>query len=833
MPITLKEFQEDVCAGLVARFANVRALYQRIGADAPVDLSAARRRVGAMVLQAPTGAGKTVIAIETLTRVSMAERVVWFWFAPFAGLVDQSRKVLAAQAPQLRLFDLNADRHLDAVIPGGVFVTTWAAVATRRADSRKARVRSDSGLALDELIEQAREAGLRIGCVVDEAHHGFHKAIEAQRFFKDVLRPDYTLMMTATPRDRDAAAFARDTGWQVGESADWATVSRADAVRAGLLKHGVRTVRFLARDDDAAQLVDFEHLALAECAAVHRRIKAMLVERGIGLTPLMLVQVPDGKAAQEAARRYLVETLAFSENAVRVHTADEPDPDLLALANDPDVEVLVFKMAVALGFDAPRAFTLAALRGVRDTGFAVQVIGRIMRVHALLQGRELPDALNHGYVFLANAQSQEGLLEAGEQINALATQAPDTGTQTVVTVVGDQDVVQVARSGEPLRLLVTQEGATTDAGSESGGMDTISAGADAFAGDAQPLVTFAQSVLGLASGIAASPSESAPEGSRLAASMLTLESQSQYRYSRRDDAPARLRSERLPPRPEDLESRLARFVDFSGVLDTRNRTREKVRRLETDLFDPSHASESQTDIWASLSPEAVADKASQLRLRLVESADYLLHGQLLERFRLAIEQSGAVPPDDEEMLLQQLDLVMVRNPRLLADAYKRCRSDSVLDVDVALPAELHSDVRLPHAERALHGVEPVGMNPDETQIARLLDACPQVRWWHRNPSREESSVGLYRWDEGDGFFPDFIVSLEGRDTPHGIALLEVKGDFLWGKNSEVEKSFAEHREYGRVFMVGRARGEREFSFLRALSGKLERDGAFDPERLRF
>src|SRR6185437_6084335 len=148
--------------------------------------------------------------------------------------------------------------------------------------------------------------------------------------------------------------------------------------------------------------------------------------------------------AQQKAAEYLTATLGFAPEAVRVHTADEPDPDLIALANDPQVEVLIFKLAVALGFDAPRAFTLAALRGARDVDFAVQVIGRIVRVHALLQGRrDLPDALDYGYVFLANAQSQEGLLDAGAQINALTTQAPALGTQSVFTVSGERSAVQL------------------------------------------------------------------------------------------------------------------------------------------------------------------------------------------------------------------------------------------------------------------------------------------------------------------------------------------------------------------------------------------------------
>ncbi len=49
----------------------------------------------------------------------------------------------------------------------------------------------------------------------------------------------------------------------------------------------------------------------------------------------------------------------------------------------------------------------------------------------------LPESLDYGYVFLSNAQSQEGLLDAGQQINTLTTQSPELGTQTVVTVIGE------------------------------------------------------------------------------------------------------------------------------------------------------------------------------------------------------------------------------------------------------------------------------------------------------------------------------------------------------------------------------------------------------------
>lgn len=828
MPATLKPFQQSVCDGILARLANLRELYRRMetGGVPDREREAARQRDAAVVLLAPTGAGKTLIAVEALRGANRHEPVLWFWFAPFTGLVEQSRQVIASQAPELTLFDLQSDRQLDIVRSGGVFVTTWAALAARNADSRRARQTGDAGLGIDDLVTLARAEGVRIGCVVDEAHHNFQRAAQARALFSSVLKPDYALLMTATPRDADMPAFEQATGYAVGEPADWAAISRVDAVEAGLLKRGVRLVRFVARDGDAEQLVDFEHLALSEAAATHRAIKQVLAGTGVALTPLLLVQVPDGKVAQEAARKFLIEDLQFAPEAVRVHTADEPDPDLLSLAHDPGVEVLVFKMAVALGFDAPRAFTLAALRGVRDADFAVQLIGRIVRKHMLLQGHtELPPILDQGYVFLANSQSQEGLLEAGQQINALATQAPELGTQTVVTVMGDRPQVQVVRTGESLSLIATPGGTHAEVTFPASTSATESGPAWTGASGENWSLT-ANYMLELVGGDGRSPTFDAP-------SVLALAPEAMHRYRRRSDAPTALKSERLPAALADFEARLVDFVNFSeAVLASRLRTRVRVTRSELDLFVAGDVREDGTDIWASLSPQAVAERAGQVRLRLSEANDRELHLRLLERFRDAIERSGAEVPADEETLLQQLDLVMVRYPTLLREAYRRLRHQQVLDVEANLPDELHSDLPLVPAQRALYGVFPPQLNQDELEVARQLDACPLVSWWHRNPVERPESVALYRWDDGRGFYPDFVVAMQQRNTANHIALLEVKGGHLWGEPNEVDKAEAAHRDAGRVFFVGRRRGEREFHHLRELQGRLETDGIFTLDRLR-
>ena len=84
-------------------------------------------------------------------------------------------------------------------------------------------------------------------------------------------------------------------------------------------------------------------------------IKAQLAVAKIRLTPLMLVQVGNtGKAGEtaiaETKQRLL--TLGVPEAAIAWYTADDPNDDLLAVARDESKEVLIFKVAAALGFDS-------------------------------------------------------------------------------------------------------------------------------------------------------------------------------------------------------------------------------------------------------------------------------------------------------------------------------------------------------------------------------------------------------------------------------------------------------------------------------------------------
>jgi type III restriction enzyme len=210
------------------------------------------------------------------------------------------------------------------------------------------------------------------------------------------------ILVTATPDDQEVEEFK--IRLNVAEL-HRIRVSRLDAVRAGLIKPGIKCASYIV-DGGTAALVNLEKTALRDATLLHRKIKSTLTKHSFSLTPLMLVQVDSTDKSVQRAKENLI-ALGFTEDQIATHTAAEPDDNLLSLANDERKEVLIFKMAVALGFDAPRAFALVSMRASRDPDFGVQLVGRILRVdrrlQLLAQQDKLPDVLRYGFVFLGVA----------------------------------------------------------------------------------------------------------------------------------------------------------------------------------------------------------------------------------------------------------------------------------------------------------------------------------------------------------------------------------------------------------------------------------------------
>lgn len=375
------------------------------------------------LLRAPTGSGKTYVLCRVQANVSAEQPVVWFWFVPFVNLVNQTLDALITNAGDLCpvLFSDGINQEPRA---GQVLISTTQGVS--RAAWRKQNYHAGGGELMRtpaEFVALARATGLEIGVVVDEAHIALDHATEFGQFVK-WLSPRYLAMATATPKSERINQFLASADMGSYESFN---VSRDDVVRARLNKAYVEAVIYQLRETTAT-VADLKRTVLKQAWLRNQALKALLKEAGIPLTPLLLVQVENGKTSIDEAERDLIELCKVPPQAIGKHSSDTPDPVLMdAIANDTTKEVLIFKQSAGTGFDAPRAFVLASTKAVNDADFAMQFIGRVMRVARQMRAayasyEAIPDDFNTAYIYLANAEAQQGFQQAIQTTDAIQSQ---------------------------------------------------------------------------------------------------------------------------------------------------------------------------------------------------------------------------------------------------------------------------------------------------------------------------------------------------------------------------------------------------------------------------
>lgn len=777
-----REAVENATAALHYCLTQVEGLES--GDDHEANRQVVVARQGSVLFEAPTGIGKTYMAAATVEGLSRAHRVIWFWFAPFQGLVGQAENVLREGFPSLRVRSLADDREPTTLSPGDVFVTTWAAVATASQSSRRARQQSETLPSVDQLVTLARHAGFHIGVVIDEAHHSFRGQTQAYAFYREVLAPAVTILATATPRDAEIDGFVRAQHIQAMHRV---AISRSQGVEAGLLKRGVKVAVFTA-PRNVEELVDFKRTALSFGAEAHRRVKHELEASGLSVTPLLLVQVDSSEDSVDEAKRMLAD-LGFSEGQVRAHTADEPDPHLLTIAADETVEVLVFKMAVALGFDAPRAFTLVSMRANRDSDFGVQIVGRIMRVDRRLQLRPVPEALQFGYVFLADHASQQGMLTAAERINAIRTELSPVSQAVAVVPVGGRMVPISLGPGGAVPLFPEPSRPAQPGNGSPGG--ALPAGGNVFGG------LFGPSGGGGGEGERERPSKrnGSPSGGG-----------APYSYTLRSDlhVPQPFQSARIRlDNPTLLEEIVERVRFDDAALSTSRQRTVQVLKESTEIFERRR--ETPESVLAELTQKEI-DRRAQLTLFGADPDNMVdpraLHRALIDGLRHEFKQRGWSDMLGEEDLQVALHRILALRPQVLRQAISEALAQQIETYDVApLPSLLESDMALAPARLNVYGVFPE-MNSWEQAFAKFLDddLSGTVLWWHRNPARKPHSIFVPLPGQPD-FYPDLAVGIDGRARGHGILLVETKRIINEVGRNPQTKAQARHPIYGNIMMV--------------------------------
>src|SRR3989344_5334201 len=127
---------------------------------------------------------------------------------------------------------------------------------------------------------------------------------------------------------------------------------------------------------------------------------------GVAVNPLLLIQLPDRHGQGDEDRQTMIVRALKDKHGISVENGklaiylSENKENLENITrNDSEAEVLMFKQAIALGWDCPRAHILVLFREWHSPVFSIQTLGRIMRVSEPERGYYDNDTLNFAYVY--------------------------------------------------------------------------------------------------------------------------------------------------------------------------------------------------------------------------------------------------------------------------------------------------------------------------------------------------------------------------------------------------------------------------------------------------
>lgn len=359
-----------------------------------------------LIFKAPTGSGKTVMMASLLNKLceELPERyelekrkAAFIWIAP-NKLYIQSYNALKGYFAEMRsikpiFFEDVMDNELQ---PNEVLFVNWESINKEKNTMIK---ENETNKNLYSFINKAKLNDTEIIVIIDEEHM-FANTKTAKRA-NEVLQkiyPKLEIRVSATPTT----------------NSDYKTlVERQDVIAEEMIKEGI--ILNPALDTIQQQGRSLEEILLEQALAKREEMHQAYESLGLKINPLLLIQLPndandkntvdDEKYIDVVLQNLEVKyNITVKNNKLAVWLSGRKDNVEDIEQPDNMVEVLLFKQAIALGWDCPRAGVLLIFRELKSTTFTIQTVGRILRMP---EQKHYPNPLlNQGYVFTNLSKNQ-------------------------------------------------------------------------------------------------------------------------------------------------------------------------------------------------------------------------------------------------------------------------------------------------------------------------------------------------------------------------------------------------------------------------------------------
>jgi type III restriction enzyme len=453
--IVLKDFQDIASENVLT---NVRGA---------VTLNAANGGNAAVILSAPTGSGKTMIVTDVIEKIiegydsyAPNPQATFLWLTDQPQLNEQTRRKMLATSSvlgpsQLVTIETSFDQH--TFTPGIVYFLN---IQKMRKDVNLVTGGDGRTYTIWQTITNTIRGPGTLHLILDEAHRGLgsaapelaHAETIVQKFIKgspgEIPAVPLIIGVSATPgRFQKIIAGASRASLPTD-------VDPADVRASGLIKD---MVRFKTPKEETPSDLTLLRVAVTRWREYEAAWKGYCERECIpDVRPLLIVQVQDGDATH-ASRTNLEDVLTTIKDAagglpdaafghsfqdgnvlkVNNHTVRYIQPS--DITDDPDVQVVLFKMNLSTGWDCPRAEVMMSFRSASDATLIAQLVGRMVRT-PLARRVDTNDMLNTVTLVLPHYDAEE----LKTVVAKLKSVDPDDVPPT--DFVDDDDVVDLTKN---------------------------------------------------------------------------------------------------------------------------------------------------------------------------------------------------------------------------------------------------------------------------------------------------------------------------------------------------------------------------------------------------
>ncbi len=367
-----------------------------------------------LVFKAPTGSGKTIMMqslLADLSNTPMSEELCFVWIS----VNDLSRQSKASFEKNLEgthlIFSEMKDVQDKELRQHEILFINWESIRSISRETGEWKVLAMKDNERDEnlptYLENTHEAGRKVVLIIDESQKSLGTT-KAQELIENYLKPSLQIEVSATPLNTDYAQKIE--------------VAIEDVIAQWMIKKEI-LVNEKLKELNPWDL-ETDRLILELALRKQQELRELYISEWSEVKPLLLIQLPSESlktSELDITKQKRVEDILRSGYDISYEnqklavwlSEDKNNKDFVDISNSP-VEVLIFKQAIATGWDCPRAQILVMFREIKSFIFEIQTVGRILRMPE--QHHYTHEWLNKAYVYTNLPKAEIGIGQTAKNL---------------------------------------------------------------------------------------------------------------------------------------------------------------------------------------------------------------------------------------------------------------------------------------------------------------------------------------------------------------------------------------------------------------------------------